>query len=373
MVQKESFAADLQSVRHSKRIPSQSNLLRLSPILVEDILRVLCVAAEQAPLYYSAQCAADLGSHAPAIRCFRVNPTTSSQLMGDLPLHRVNPPQMPFVTTGVDYTGAIELRAARIRGSSTYKGYIAVFICLETKAVHLELVTGLTTEHFLLAFERFTGRRGMVQDLYSDNGTNFVGADSQLKGLVKQFRDDYETLIAPKWSQLRLTWHFSPPQSPNFGALLEANVKSVKHHLKRVIADRRLTYEEMTTVLVSIEACLNSRPQYADDLDVLTPAHFLIGDSMFAPTEYQPASSKFREQFLLWQSMLRHFWDGWSRDWLGSLQQRPKWSQSSENLRLDEFVLVKDDRFPTSQWLLRRIIDLHPGQQGQLKRSVAKI
>jgi len=131
--------------------------------------------------------------------------------MGDLPLHRVNPPQMPFVTTGVDYTGAIELRAARIRGSSTYKGYIAVFICLETKAVHLELVTGLTTEHFLLAFERFTGRRGMVQDLYSDNGTNFVGADSQLKGLVKQFRDDYETLIAPKWSQLRLTWHFSPP------------------------------------------------------------------------------------------------------------------------------------------------------------------
>ncbi|XP_043064077.1 uncharacterized protein LOC122320066 [Drosophila ficusphila] len=430
MVQMESFAADLRSVRNSKPLPSQSKLLRLSPNLVDDILRVRgrlrfsALPADRrhpiilpsthhftdlvinfshlATLHGGAQLTLAhtrqrfwiiTGKRSvqrvirKCVRCFRANPTISPQLMGDLPLHRVNPPQRPFVTTGVDYTGAIELKAARIRGSSTYKGYIAVFICLATKAVHLELVTGLTTEHFLLAFDRFTGRRGMVQHLYSDNGTNFVGADRQLKGLVKQFRDDYESLIAPKWAQLRVTWHFTPPQSPNFGGLWEANVKSVKHHLKRVIADRKLTYEEMSTVLISIEACLNSRPLCpltadADDLDVLTPAHFLIGDSMLAPPEYRPASAKFREQFLLQQSMLRHFWDGWSRDWLSHLQQRPKWSQSSENLKLDELILVKDDRFPPSQWLLGRIVELHPGQdglvrvvtlktqQGQLKRSI---
>ncbi|XP_043063531.1 uncharacterized protein LOC122319802 [Drosophila ficusphila] len=260
------------------------------------------------------------------VRCFCANPTISSQLMGDLPLHRVNSPQRPFVTTGVDYTGGIELRAARIRGSNTYKGYIAVFICLATKAVHLELVTGLTTEHFLLSFDRFTGRRGMTVYLK--------------------------------------VWH--PPQSPNFGGLWVANVKSVKHHLKRVIADRKLTYEEMSSVLISIEACLNSRPLFpltadADDLEVLTTAHFLIGDSTLAPPEYRPASAKFREHFLLQESMLRHFWDGWSRDWLSHLQQRSKWSQNSENLKLDELVLVKDDRFPPSQWLLGRIVELHPG------------
>jgi len=75
--------------------------------------------------------------------------------MGDLPLHRVNPPTRPFITTGVDDTGAIELQAARVRGSTTYKGYVAIFICLATKAVHLEAVTGLSTEHFLHVEDKF--------------------------------------------------------------------------------------------------------------------------------------------------------------------------------------------------------------------------
>jgi len=100
--------------------------------------------------------------------------------MGDLPVHRVNPPNRPFIATGVDYTGAIEVKAARLRGSSTYKGYIAIFGCLATKAVHLEAVSGLSSEHFRLAFFRFTGRRGPVQHLYSDNGTNFVDTQANL-------------------------------------------------------------------------------------------------------------------------------------------------------------------------------------------------
>lgn len=286
--------------------------------------------------------------------------------MGDLPLHRVNPPIRPFIATGVDYTGAIELKAARLRGTSLYKGYIAIFICLATKAVHLEAVTGLTTEHFLLALDRFSGRRGTVQHLYSDNGTNFVGADNVLKALYK----DFDQLIAPKLASQRTTWHFNPPHSPNFGGLWEANVKSVKHHLNRIVADRRLTYEELSTVLINIESCLNSRPLCpltadVDDLEALTPAHFLIGDSMFAPPEYRPQGQSFKEQFL--QTMLRHFWEAWSRDWLAHLQQRPKWNKESDNIKLNELELVKDDRYPPSQWLLGRVIDLHPGQDSLVR------
>ncbi|XP_044313301.1 uncharacterized protein LOC123037303 [Drosophila rhopaloa] len=337
IVQRESFATDLSAVRNSKRLPSRSKLLNLSPILEEGILRVRgrlrhsslsherrhpiilpsshhftelvirhshCLTLHggaQLTLAHARQRFWILTGRQAVRRVirFRTRPTTTAQLMGDLPVHRVNPPSRPFIATGVDYTGAIEIKAARLR-------YIAVFICLATKAVHLEAVTGLTPEHFLLALDRFTGRRGMVQHLYSDNGTNFVGADN------------------------RITWHFNPPLSPNFGGLWEANVKSVKHHLKRVIADRRLTYEELSSVLVSIEACLNSRPPCPltadpDDLEVLTPAHFLIGDSMLAPPEYQPQSRSFAEQFLIQQTMIRHFWKAWSRDWLAHLQQRPKW------------------------------------------------
>ncbi|XP_044316729.1 uncharacterized protein LOC123037932 [Drosophila rhopaloa] len=360
IVQRESFATDLSAVRNSKRLPSRSKLLNLSPILEEGILRVrgrlrhsslsherrhpiilpsshhfteLVIrhshyltphGGAQLTLAHARQRFCILtGRQAvrrvirKCVRCFRTRPTTTAQLMGDLPVHRVNPPSRPFIATGIDYTGAIEIKAARLRGTSFYKGYIAVFICLATKAVHLEAVTGLTTEHFLLALDRFTGRRGMVQHLYSDNGTNFVGANNVMKTVYGQLQADYEKLIAPKLASQRTTWHFNPPLSPNFGGLWEANVKSVKHHLKRVIADRRLTYEELSTVLVSIEACLNSRPLCPltadpDDLEVLTPAHFLIGDSMLAPPEYQPPSRSFAEQFLIQQTMIRHFWKAWS-------------------------------------------------------------
>lgn len=82
------------------------------------------------------------------IQCFRNKPRPTTQLMGDLPTQRINPPRRPFLATGVDYTGAIELKASRYRGHTVYKGYITIFICLATKAVHLEAVTGMTTEHF---------------------------------------------------------------------------------------------------------------------------------------------------------------------------------------------------------------------------------
>ncbi|XP_070142298.1 uncharacterized protein [Drosophila kikkawai] len=135
----------------------------------------------------------------------------------------------------------------------------------------------------------------MVPLLYNGNGTNFIGADNLIKALYGRLEEDYEKLITHKLAAQRATWHFNPPQSPNFCGLLDANVKSVKHHLKRVIPDRRLTYEELST-------------------QMLTPAHFLMGDSTLAPPEYRPQSKSFVEQFLIQQSMIRHFWTAWSRD-----------------------------------------------------------
>lgn len=114
------------------------------------------------------------------VTCYKRKPENMTQLMGNLPYHRVNPPQRPFLATGVDYTGAFQIKASRFRGNTTYKGYVAVFICLATKAVHLEAVTGMTTKHFLWALFRFIGRRGICHDMYSDNGTNFIGADRKL-------------------------------------------------------------------------------------------------------------------------------------------------------------------------------------------------
>lgn len=171
------------------------------------------------------------------------------------------------------------VRSAKGRGHHATKAYVAVFVCLATKAVHIELVGDLTTTAFIAAYERFAARRGTCTHLYSDNATNFVGAAKFLRSERKLFDDTVQTALASKST----TWHFAPPLSPHFNGLAESAIRSVKHHIRRVIGDNTLTFEEMSTVLTKIEACLNSRPlcpisSDPDNFDALTPAHFLIGE-----------------------------------------------------------------------------------------------
>ncbi|XP_070075741.1 uncharacterized protein [Drosophila takahashii] len=306
------------------------------------------------------------------VACFQHRPKPSRQLMGDLPYHRVNPPNRAFEATGVDYTGAIEVKSSRFRGHTTYKAYIAVFICLASKAIHLELVTGLTAQHFLWALQRFIGRRGFVRHMYSDCGTNFIAADKSLHLWSNEFRQEINQIVVPELTQRYIQWHFNPPHSPNFGGLWEANVKAVKTHLHRSFKGYPMTYEHLSTVLISIEACLNSRPLCPltadiNDLTVLTPAHFLIGDSMQSLPTPSDKDKSLNTQFMEGQRILRQFWKRWSSDWLSHLQARPKWRQEEENLQVNDLVIIKDDRTGPTAWKLGRILELHPGADGMVR------
>lgn len=309
-------------------------------------------------------------------------------MMGNLPYNRVNPPNRPFIATGVDYTGAIELKSSKFRGNTTYKGYIVIFICLATKAVHLEASTGMSTEHFLTALHRFIGRRGKPRHMYSDNGTNFIGAEKFVGH--NSFIDAINNDIVPKLSVRGIQWHFNPPHSPNFGGLWEANIKSLKFHLKRVTDGTRLTFEELSTVLIRIESCLNSRPlcpltSDPDELDVLTPGHFLIGDALLAPPENPSKELSLSSHYVTLQRMIQQFWAKWSSDWLSHLQTRPKWHAEQPNLQVNDLVLIKDDRLQPNEWLIGRIMELHPGvdnlvrvatvrtKNGMYKRSISKL
>ncbi|XP_076659500.1 uncharacterized protein LOC143362885 [Halictus rubicundus] len=114
------------------------------------------------------------------VTCVRWRADPASQLMGQLPEHRVTPAR-PFLSTGVDYTEPIWLRTTSGRGHKAHKGFLAVFVCMVTKAVHLEAVSNYTAEAFLAAFRRFVSRPGICAHLYSDCGTNFLGADRELR------------------------------------------------------------------------------------------------------------------------------------------------------------------------------------------------
>ncbi|XP_029169587.1 uncharacterized protein LOC114939444 [Nylanderia fulva] len=158
-----------------------------------------------------------------------------------------------------------------------------------SRAVHLDAASDYTADAFLAALRRFVARRGVCHSLYSDCGTNFVGADKQLRQLFSAASADGHR-IATFAAQERIRWRFNPPAAPNFGGLWEAAVKAMKHHLRRVIGDVTLTYEEMTTLLAQIEACLNSRPLQPlsddpEDVAALTPGHFLVGSALSAIPE----------------------------------------------------------------------------------------
>ena len=123
------------------------------------------------------------------------------------------------------------------------KGYVAVFVSLSVKAVHLEAVTDLTTSTFIATLRRFITRRGIPSTMWSDNGTNFVGAAKELNKLIRS------PGVADLCTHQRIDWKFIPENVPHFGSLWEAAVRSFKQHLRKVVGEVILTYEQLATVL----------------------------------------------------------------------------------------------------------------------------
>ncbi|KAL4103253.1 hypothetical protein QTP88_018630 [Uroleucon formosanum] len=184
--------------------------------------------------------------------CVRFDAKPPQPIMADLPAARVQQSR-PFARVGVDYAGPLQMREVQLRKSRVYKVWIAVFVCFSVKAVHLEVVTELSTEPFLAAFDRFVARRGLPSEIFSDCGTTFVGADKQLQLLINS-PDGQRTISQARTS---CQWHFNPPSAPHFGGLWEAAVRSTKRLLIRTMGTHVLMYEEFTTLLTRVEAVLN--------------------------------------------------------------------------------------------------------------------
>ncbi|XP_066908283.1 uncharacterized protein [Halyomorpha halys] len=176
--------------------------------------------------------------------------------MGDLTGSRFER-HRPFLQVGVDYAGPLLIKASPRRKAAVDKAYFCIFVCMSTKAIHLESVSSLTTDAFLAALDRFVARRGLPRCIHSDNGTNFVGASKFLKEFYSFLRGNADRWVE-HFSPKNVEWRFIPPHGPNFGGLWEAGVKSVKTLLTSVVGGQPLTFEELNTVLVRIEATLNS-------------------------------------------------------------------------------------------------------------------
>lgn len=303
--------------------------------------------------------------------CYRANPRPVFPQMGDLPAPRVTPSNA-FQHAGINYAGPFAVCPKIGRGIRPQKAYLCLFICLTTRAIHLELAPDLSTDSFLNAFKRFTSRRGPCRVLYSDCGTNFIGAKAKLDEqhrllLSKEHQDKFGETLA----DMHIIWKFNPPSSPHFGGLWEGNIKSVKTHVNRVVGQQILSYEEFETILIQIEALLNSRPLCELSTDpaepsALTPAHFLTA----VPLKVLPAMNvdKSADKHLtrpeLLNALVQRFWERWSVEYLHTLQVRQKWCSKTKPLRPGTVVIMMDSRTQPLQWPLGLVEEVYPGADG---------
>lgn len=316
--------------------------------------------------------------------CSRASPKLASQKMGDLPAPRVQVSR-PFLVCGVDYAGPYMIKNSYLRNTKTVKAWVCIFVCFASKAVHVELVTELSTNSFLCAFKRLIARRGLPTNVHSDNAKNFIGADR----IINEIK---EVTFQNFLSENRIVWHFIPPRSPHVGGLWESAVRLMKFHLKRTCQGVLLSYESFNSLLVQVESIVNSRPlvpltEDPEDLMALTPGHFLIGGSLLSLPEspITDVRQTIRCNYKHLRFLFEQFWNKWSKDYLHTLQERCKWHVSSDIFKVGQCVILHEDNLPPMLWKLGRIVAVHPGsddkirvvtvktKDGVFKRSVVKI
>lgn len=306
--------------------------------------------------------------------CFRHKPRNECPQMADLPACRVQESIKPFHHTGIDYAGPMYILPHRRRGVHSQKAYICLFVCLVTKAVHIELASDLSTESFLNAMKRFIARRGPIGTCYSDCGSNFIGSKSYLDEMYNLIHsEEYRDKFANELRDKRIEWKFNPPSAPHFGGIWEGNIRSVKMHLNKVVGNRLLTFEEMLTVLAQVECILNSRPLSVMSSDpseplALTPAHFLTLTPLKSlPSEALPEDINLNRRKRIVDNIVQSFWRRWKLEYLNTLQGRYKWTKNSNPISKDTVVLLKSDNSAPLDWPLGIIEDVFPGKDGVIR------
>ncbi|XP_018377833.1 PREDICTED: uncharacterized protein LOC108770661 [Trachymyrmex cornetzi] len=381
--------------KHPILLPAKCKITRL---IVERAHRLLLHANQQLLLASIRQQYWPLNARSivrqvcrACIWCVRNNPKGLTQAMGHLPSNRIKPSRA-FSVTGIDYAGPIITLLNKGRGKKTCKSYVALFVCFATKAIHLEVVSELSTAASIATLRRFVGRRGVPRKICSDNATNFVGAKRELEEIYSFVRSSINGPANDTLLELGIEWSFIPPYSPHLGGLWEAGVKTCKYHLKRVMGNNLLTFEELSTVLIQIEACLNSRPLAplsADPLDLqpLTPGHFLTGAPLTSIPEVDLSNIRINrlDRWEAVQRTVQDFWKRWAAEYVANLQGRVKWKTRQENLKENDLVLLQEDNLPSLKWRMGRVSQIHAGKDGLvrvvtvrtanglIKRSIAKL
>ena len=290
-------------------------------------------------------------------------------MMAELPVERLGYRQPPFTNCGVDYFGPFYVSIRR----SSEKRWCFLFTCMTTRAVHIEIVSSMDTSSCVMGIERFIARRGTPSVIWSDNGTNFVGAEKELLNCIQSWNDQ----APPELAKKGIKWKFNPPAAPHHGGSWERLVRCCKRVFYAIIGSRKLTPEVLETTFCLVEQSLNARPITSvsaspDGFGVLTPNHFLLGrnGTSFPSLSFQEHFDH-RKQYIRAQSYANAIWSRWLRDYVPALNKRSKWhSDIDVILKTGDLVWIVDERSPRGHYPLARIKTLNYGKDNIARSAV---
>ena len=299
-----------------------------------------------------------------------------------LPVSRVK--EAPaFTFTGVDYAGPLLIRTE----GKTGKVWICLFTCFVTRAVHLDIVTDMSTETFIRCLKRFAARRGLPQKFISDNGKTFKAASKFLESV---FKDD---TVRNYLSDKGCDWTFNVEKAPWWGGAFERMVQSTKRCLRKMVGQASLTHDEILTALAEIESIINSWPlsyiSAGDTEEPLTPSHLLIGRRVLNlpdhlgneydldDEDYEINSTQLTRRMKHLSSTINHFWKRWRSEYLAELRESHKYllgkPRRAPQISVGDIVIVHDESLPRSFWKLGRVDKLITGRDGQTRGATVSI
>jgi hypothetical protein len=244
-----------------------------------------------------------------------------------------------------------------------------------TRAIHLELAHDLSSDSFMMCLKNFTFRRGYCKEMYSDNGTNLVGASRELAAEWKQIIPT----VAEKSAEMEMQWHFNPPGAAHFGGAWERLIQSVKKYLAIILNSTFPKEDTLRCALIESEFIVNSRPLTHiplenDEDEPITPNHFLIGCAGNSPTiaTLNQDDCNARKQWEIASSLSNSFWKKWILEYLPELTRRCKWHKEVEPLKVGDIGVIIDENMLRNSWKKARVITIHPGRDGKVRTITVK-
>ena len=308
------------------------------------------------------------------VTCNNLRSPAQIQKMSDLPSDRVTP-AAPFTYCGIDCFGPWWIKESR----TEMKRYGLLFTCMASRAVHIETLNSMTTDSFIQAYRRFAALRGPVRQLRCDRGTNFVGADAELKKAWSEMNHENVKSTLQKDGCDYVQFAFNVPAASHMGGIWERQIRSTRRVLDTLLyqSGRQLDDESLRTLMHEAAAIINSRPLTVSDLNdptyptPLTPNHLITMKSKVLlppPGNFQNADLYARKRWRRVQHLINEFWDRCRKEFLQNLQIRQKWTRPQRDVKIGDIVILKDENLPRNQWSLARIVDVFPSADGFIRK-----